>query len=218
MTLLTHAGTEILTREQLVTILPPEGTDTFRPIKHATLVDEVHEALARRQLSVIKDEYVVSDDGMKLFGNLDLTTPRMTSVSPSASEMPTTSPCASAWYPASRSLFVQKWPSTASFSPSKPSTLRSSRLWIQSRSALTESSAISNPSPNRWNAGNSINLPTTAQKPSSLTHSSARNSTPRNILRSSFPCTTSSRNTLSLSRARHGASRTPSLVDRKSVV
>src|ERR1035441_7674300 len=74
MTLLAHTGTEILTREQLVTILPTEGTDTFRPIKHATLVDEVHEALARRQLSVIKEEYVVSDDGMKLFGNLDLIT------------------------------------------------------------------------------------------------------------------------------------------------
>lgn len=74
MTLMAHCGAEKLTRDQLVTILPPEGTDTFRPIKHATLVDEIHEALARRQLSIVKDEYAVSEDGMKLFGLLDLTT------------------------------------------------------------------------------------------------------------------------------------------------
>jgi hypothetical protein len=67
-----HCGSEKMSRDQLVTILPPEGTDTFKPIKHAALVDEVHEALARRQLAVVKDEYAVSEDGMRLFGVLDL--------------------------------------------------------------------------------------------------------------------------------------------------
>ncbi len=46
--LIAHCGAEKLSRDQLVTILPPEPTDTFKPIKHADLVDEVHEALARR--------------------------------------------------------------------------------------------------------------------------------------------------------------------------
>lgn len=72
--LMAHCGSEKLTRDQLVTILPPESTATFKPIKHADLVDEVHEGLARRQLSVLKDEYAVSEDGMKLFGVLDLAT------------------------------------------------------------------------------------------------------------------------------------------------
>jgi len=72
--LMVHTGAEKLTREQLVTILPPEGTSTFKPLQHSDLVDEVLEALARRQLSVVHDEYAVSDDGMKLFGVLDLTT------------------------------------------------------------------------------------------------------------------------------------------------
>jgi hypothetical protein len=72
--LIAHAGAQKLSRAELVTILPPEATDTFKPIKHADLVDEVHEALARRQLSVVRDEYAVSEDGMKLFGVLDLTT------------------------------------------------------------------------------------------------------------------------------------------------
>jgi len=75
MTLMAHTGTtEMMTRDQLVTILPPESTDTFKPIQHSVLVDEILESLARRQLSVIHDEYAVSDDGMKLFGLLDLTT------------------------------------------------------------------------------------------------------------------------------------------------
>lgn len=70
--LMVHAGAEKLTREQIGEILPPEGTATFKPIKHADLVDEVHEALARRQLAIVKDEYAVSEDGMRLFGVLDL--------------------------------------------------------------------------------------------------------------------------------------------------
>jgi hypothetical protein len=72
--LMVHAGAEKLTREQLVTILPPEATPTFKPIKHHDLVTEVLNALARRQLTVLQDEYAVSADGMKLFGVLDLTT------------------------------------------------------------------------------------------------------------------------------------------------
>ena len=72
--LMAHAGAQKRSREQLVEILPPESTDTFKPIKHGDLVDEVHNALARRQLAVIKEEYAVSDDVMKLLGVLDLTT------------------------------------------------------------------------------------------------------------------------------------------------
>lgn len=72
--LMVHAGATKLTREQLVEILPPESTPTFKPIAHSALVTQTLEALARRQLSVVKDEYAVSSDGMKLFGLLDLTT------------------------------------------------------------------------------------------------------------------------------------------------
>jgi hypothetical protein len=72
--LMAHSGAQKLTRDQLVEILPPEATATFKPIKHGDLVDEVHNALARRQLAVVKEEYAVSQDGMKLFGVLDLTT------------------------------------------------------------------------------------------------------------------------------------------------
>jgi hypothetical protein len=70
--LMAHAGADKLTREQLGVILPPEPTDTFKPIGHADLVHQVIEGLSFRHINVVRDEYAVSEDGMKLFGVMDL--------------------------------------------------------------------------------------------------------------------------------------------------
>jgi Domain of unknown function (DUF932) len=70
--LMAHAGAEKLTREQLGVILPPEPTDTFKPIGHADLIRQVIEGLSFRHINVVRDEYAVSEDGMKLFGVMDL--------------------------------------------------------------------------------------------------------------------------------------------------
>jgi hypothetical protein len=74
MTLLAHCGTEKLTRDQLVEILPPEPTDTHKPIAHIHLVNSILETLAFRHINVVRDEYAVSSDGMKLFGVMELET------------------------------------------------------------------------------------------------------------------------------------------------
>lgn len=75
MTQLAHTGTtEMLTRDQFVTILPPEATDTHKPIAHIHLVNSLLESLSFRHINVVKEEYAVSTDGMKLFGVLDLET------------------------------------------------------------------------------------------------------------------------------------------------
>src|ERR1019366_841455 len=74
MTLMAHTGTELITREQLAEILPPESTDTHKPIAHITLVNSLLESLSFRHINVVKDEYAVSSDGMKLFGVIDLET------------------------------------------------------------------------------------------------------------------------------------------------
>jgi hypothetical protein len=73
-TLLAHRGAQKLTRDQLVEILPPAATETFKPVSHSELVRLVMEGLSFRQIAVIRDEYAVSDDGMKLFGVMDLET------------------------------------------------------------------------------------------------------------------------------------------------
>ena len=73
-TLMAHTGTSKLTREQLVTILPPEATETHKPIPHSQLIENVIEGLSYRHINVVRDEYAVSEDGMKLFGILELAT------------------------------------------------------------------------------------------------------------------------------------------------
>jgi hypothetical protein len=70
--LLTHAGAEKITRAQLAQIPEPQGTETFKPIAHQSLVASLLETLAFRHINVVKDEYAVTPDGMKLFGVLEL--------------------------------------------------------------------------------------------------------------------------------------------------
>jgi hypothetical protein len=72
--LMAHCGAEKLSRADLVTILPPEATDTHKPIAHIHLVNSLLESLSFRHINVVKEEYAVSQDGMKLFGVLDLET------------------------------------------------------------------------------------------------------------------------------------------------
>jgi hypothetical protein len=72
--LLAHCGTNKITREQLQIVPTPEGTDTHHPLAHHTIVEALLEALAFRHISVVRDEYAVSEDGMKMFGVLDLET------------------------------------------------------------------------------------------------------------------------------------------------
>ena len=72
--LIAHCGTNKLTREQLGLIAPPEGTDTYQPLAHHDIVEALLETLAFRHISVVRDEYAVSEDGMKMFGVLDLET------------------------------------------------------------------------------------------------------------------------------------------------
>jgi hypothetical protein len=72
--LLAHCGSNKITREQLALIPSPEGTDTYQPLAHHDIVNALLETLAFRQISVVRDEYAVSEDGMKMFGVLDLET------------------------------------------------------------------------------------------------------------------------------------------------
>lgn len=70
--LLSHRDSQLFTREELAAIPAPEGTETFKPIPHAELVGNVLDGLAFRHINVVKDAYAVTEDGMKLFGVLDL--------------------------------------------------------------------------------------------------------------------------------------------------
>lgn len=72
--LMVHCGSRKLGRDELKHVATPDGTNTHRPVAHSSIVDALLEALAFRHIAVIRDEYAVSTDGMKMFGVLDLET------------------------------------------------------------------------------------------------------------------------------------------------
>ena len=61
-----------LTREELAKVKTPAGTTTHKPIAHIEVVEKLIEALSFRQITVVREEYAVSSDGMKMFGVMDL--------------------------------------------------------------------------------------------------------------------------------------------------
>jgi hypothetical protein len=72
--LLAHCGSSKITREELKVIPTPAGSATHQPLPHYEIVEALVEGLSFRQISVVREEYAVSGDGMKLFGVLDLET------------------------------------------------------------------------------------------------------------------------------------------------
>ena len=73
-TLIAHCGATKVSREELKMIPVPESTRTFKPIPHHEIVSALVEALSFRYIGVVRDEYAVSPDGMRMFGVLDLET------------------------------------------------------------------------------------------------------------------------------------------------
>src|SRR5918912_1490523 len=71
-TLMTHVGARKVARQELPVVPTPTATDTFKPIAHAGLIDELEDSLAFRHIKIVRDEYAVSADGMRLFGLLEL--------------------------------------------------------------------------------------------------------------------------------------------------
>lgn len=72
--LLAHCGSSKITREELKAIPTPPASPTHQPIPHYEIVGALVEALSFRQISVVREEYAVSGDDMKMFGVLDLET------------------------------------------------------------------------------------------------------------------------------------------------
>jgi hypothetical protein len=72
--LMAHCGSAKITRDELKVIPTPAGSATHQPLPHFEIVGALVETLSFRQISVVREEYAVSSDGMKMFGVLDLET------------------------------------------------------------------------------------------------------------------------------------------------
>src|SRR5881296_2637361 len=71
-TLLSSTGK--INRQELQLIATPAATTTHRPIPHHEIVQALVETLGFRHIGIVRDEYAVSSDGMRMFGVLDLET------------------------------------------------------------------------------------------------------------------------------------------------
>ena len=69
-TLIAYAGK--LSREQLALVPTPLATRTHKPVPHIDVVNAIIETLGFRHIGVVRDEYAVSRDGMRLFGIIEL--------------------------------------------------------------------------------------------------------------------------------------------------
>ena len=69
-TLLSQTGK--ITRQELQLVPVPQGTSTHQPLSHYQIVEALLETLGFRRIEVVRDEYAVSHDGMRMFGVLDL--------------------------------------------------------------------------------------------------------------------------------------------------
>lgn len=71
-TLLAHCGARKITREELAGLPVPEATRTHQPLAHNAIVEALIESLSFRHISVLRDEYAITPDGLKMFGVMDL--------------------------------------------------------------------------------------------------------------------------------------------------
>jgi hypothetical protein len=73
---LSHAHSQLVTREQLLTIAPPSSTATWRPIAHADLITAVDRQLLVRGITIQSEKFAIQREGARLFAVLDLSIER----------------------------------------------------------------------------------------------------------------------------------------------
>jgi hypothetical protein len=67
-----HCGAERITREDLVKVPTPAATETWQPIPHFTLVEQVEKALTQVNMHVVEEAYGLTKSGARMFGLLQV--------------------------------------------------------------------------------------------------------------------------------------------------
>src|SRR3989449_8691895 len=70
--ILSHAASQLVTREELLTIPPPHATPTWRPIAHGDLVAAIDRQLLVRGITIRSEKFAIQRGGARLFAVLDL--------------------------------------------------------------------------------------------------------------------------------------------------
>jgi hypothetical protein len=72
-TLVLHRGAREVSREELDGVEAPQPTDTWFPVKHATVVDTVQRQLGEAGFTVRRARFGLARDNHRMFATLDLT-------------------------------------------------------------------------------------------------------------------------------------------------
>jgi len=67
-----HCGAEKITRDDLVSVATPEATETWQPISHLSLVQQVEAALATVNMHIVDEAYGLTKGGNRFFGLLQV--------------------------------------------------------------------------------------------------------------------------------------------------
>lgn len=70
--LMAHAGAAYVGRQELLALRAPDSTATHQVVPHGTLVGSLIESLGMRGIEIVRDQYALTPDGMKLFGVLEV--------------------------------------------------------------------------------------------------------------------------------------------------
>ena len=74
-TTLSHAESDLVTREALKEIPAPSPTATWKPVAHYDLIQALARQLAVRDIQIVKEEFALAHEGLRLFGVLELVVP-----------------------------------------------------------------------------------------------------------------------------------------------
>jgi len=67
-----HCGAEKIGREDLVKVATPDPTDSWCPISHLTLVEQVEKALTTVNMHIVEEAYGLTKNGARMFGLLQV--------------------------------------------------------------------------------------------------------------------------------------------------
>src|SRR5271170_7534797 len=68
-----HKNTEVVTRETLRALPTVIGTDSFKPVAHIELIETFERQFNDRGINIVREQFAISKNGMRLFGTFDLT-------------------------------------------------------------------------------------------------------------------------------------------------
>jgi hypothetical protein len=71
--LIAHRGAEKIGRQDLLSLATPASqSDTHTIIPHSNFVERIIQALAYRNINIVKDDYAIMKDGLRIFGTMTL--------------------------------------------------------------------------------------------------------------------------------------------------